>query len=52
METVIDKVAKEVKDKWAKVLRDHKKLSIEKKMQKVIHIPLKDVKNIIVEEKV
>jgi len=51
METVVDKVAQEVKDKWAKVLHDHKKLSIEKKIQKIIDIPLKDVKNIIVEKK-
>ena len=50
METVVTKIAQEVKDKWAKVLLDHKKLSIEKKIQKVIHIPLEDVKNIIVEK--
>ena len=51
METVITKVTQEVKEKWNKVLRDHKELSIERKIQKVIDIPLKDVKNIIIEDK-
>ena len=50
MDSVIIKITQEVKNKWKRVLQKHKKLSIEKKMQKVIHIPLKDVKNIMDEK--
>lgn len=52
MDTVVEKVAKEIQDKWEKISRDNKKLSIEQKIQRVIHIPLRDVKNIIVEENI
>jgi hypothetical protein len=50
MDSVIIKIAREVEDKWERVLQKHKKLSIEKKIQKIIHIPLKDVKNIMNEK--
>ena len=43
----VDRVKKEVKDKWEQVLRDYENLPIEKKIQRVIHIPLQDVKNIL-----
>lgn len=51
MDVVINKITQEVKEKWNKVLHDHKELSVEKQIQKVIGIPLEDVENIIIEKK-
>jgi len=40
-------IIREAKSKLDKVLHDHKKVSIETKIQKEFNIPLEDVKNIM-----
>lgn len=44
--TIIIRASQEVTKKW-EVIKNDNKLSIEKKIQKVINIPLQDVKNIL-----
>ena len=51
MESTLRKITKDVKTKWVKISKNDKKFAIEEKIQKIINIPLEDIKNII-EEKV
>lgn len=48
MDETINRVTQEIKDKWEQVSKEYEKLPIEQKIQKIIHIPLKDVKNILI----
>ena len=44
----IKKVTEDIKIKWIKISRENKQMSIEKRIQKIVNIPLEDVKNLMV----
>lgn len=48
-EDVVDGVKDDIKKQWD-IIKENNKLSVEKKIQKIIKIPIKDVKNIIRKE--
>ena len=45
--TEVIQISKEIKIKWNNLSREHKKMSVERRIQKIIDIPLQDVKNIM-----
>lgn len=49
VEKNIEEIKEEIKDKWIEVSKEHKKMSVAKKIQKIIEIPLEDIKNIMVQ---
>lgn len=47
MEIVVEDLAQEIKDKWNSLAKTHKNISVEKRIQKIVNIPIKDIRNLI-----